>query len=99
MDKQEKNQRNIASGMDAAKEADASGVGITRRTFIRRSLVAGAAVGAASQGLFPIISTLDVAYGAQEFRFAWISDTHLYPKTLNTRFVEKAERAVKTSRR
>jgi 3',5'-cyclic AMP phosphodiesterase CpdA len=69
-------------------------VGITRRTFIRTSLVAGAAVGAAAQGLFPIISTLDVAYGAQEFRFAWISDTHLYPKTLNTRFVEKVERAV-----
>ena len=94
MDTQERNQRNIARGMNATQGEEAGGVGITRRTFIRRSLVAGAAVGAASQGLFPIISTLDVAYGAQEFRFAWISDTHLYPKTLNTRFVEKAERAV-----
>ncbi len=94
MDKQERTQRKIASDMNAAKGAGTVGEGITRRTFIRRSLVTGAAIGAASQGLFPIISTLDVAYGAQEFRFAWISDTHLYPKTLNTRFVEKAERAV-----
>ena len=29
------------------------------------------------------------------FSFAWVSDTHLYPKTLNTRFVEKAVRAFK----
>jgi hypothetical protein len=32
--------------------------------------------------------------GADGFRFAWLSDTHLYPKTVNTRFVEKAVRAV-----
>ena len=33
--------------------------------------------------------------GATEtFRFAWISDTHLLPKEVNTRFVEKAVRAV-----
>ena len=94
MDKQDRTKRKITSGMNAAKGDGTSGEGITRRTFIHRSLVTGAAIGAASQGLFPIISALDVAYGAQEFRFAWISDTHLYPKTLNTRFVEKAERAV-----
>jgi hypothetical protein len=68
--------------------------GITRRIFLRRSLAAGAVAGAAASGLFPFIQTIDVAYGAEPFRFAWISDTHLYPKTLNTRFVEKAERAV-----
>ena len=42
---------------------------------------------------------MDMAYaqegGATEtFRFAWISDTHLLPKEVNTRFVEKAVRAV-----
>jgi len=89
MDKQDR-----IKGKDMDAEERAAAMGITRRTFIHRSLVAGAAIGAVSQGLFPIISTLDVAYGAQEFRFAWISDTHLYPRTLNTRFVEKAERAI-----
>jgi calcineurin-like phosphoesterase family protein len=69
-------------------------VGITRRAFIHRSLLAGAAAGAAASGIFPLIQTIDVAYGAEAFSFAWISDSHLYPKTLNTRFVEKAERAV-----
>jgi 3',5'-cyclic-AMP phosphodiesterase len=94
MDKQERIQRYITGNANAAKRGGAGEEGMTRRTFIHRSLVAGAAIGAASQGLFPIISTLDVAYGAEQFSFAWISDTHLYPKTLNTRFVEKAERAV-----
>jgi Icc protein len=92
MDKQNSIRRNVTQGTEG--EDGAGKAGITRRTFIHRSLVAGAAIGAASQGLFPVISTLDVAYGAQEFRFAWISDTHLYPRTLNTRFVEKAERAI-----
>ena len=68
--------------------------GITRRIFLRRSLAAGAVAGAAASGLFPFIQTIDVAFGAEAFRFAWISDSHLYPKTLNTRFVEKVERAV-----
>lgn len=90
MDTRERKKRSITQGSDPA----AGGEGITRRAFIHRSLVAGAALGAASQTLFPLINTLDVAYGAQDFRFAWISDTHLYPQTLNTRFVEKAERAV-----
>jgi Icc protein len=68
---------------------------ITRRTFFHRSLLTGAAVGAAAYGWFPLINTLDLAFGAEEFKFAWISDTHLYPKDVNTRFVEKAVRAVK----
>jgi predicted MPP superfamily phosphohydrolase len=67
---------------------------ITRRVFLRRSLLAGVAAGAAAHGFLPLIQTVDVAYGAEAFKFAWISDTHLYPKTLNTRFVEKFERAV-----
>ena len=37
-----------------------------------------------------------MAYGAEApFSFAWISDTHLYPKIVNTRFVDKTVRAVK----
>jgi len=73
------------------------GDGITRRMFLQRALIAGAAAGAAgaAHGMLPFLRTVDVANGAEPFRFAWISDTHLYPKTLNTRFIEKFERAVK----
>jgi 3',5'-cyclic AMP phosphodiesterase CpdA len=73
---------------------------ITRRTFLHRSVVAGTA-GAAAYGWFPLINTLDFAYAAPGaaagpgFKFAWISDTHLYPKDVNTRFVDKAVRAAK----
>jgi 3',5'-cyclic AMP phosphodiesterase CpdA len=68
-------------------------VQISRRTFIHRSVLAGAA-GAATYGWFPLINTLDFAYGQQApFRFAWVSDNHLYPKDVNTRFVEKTVRA------
>ena len=39
---------------------------------------------------------MNVAHAAAgSFSFAWVSDTHLYPKTLNTRFIEKAGRAFK----
>lgn len=36
-----------------------------------------------------------LGFGAEAFKFVWISDSHLYPKAVNTRFVEKATRAVK----
>lgn len=67
---------------------------ITRRTFIHKSLLTGAA-GAATYGLFPLINTIDMAFAqaAAPIRFAWISDTHLYPRDVNTRFVDKAVRA------
>lgn len=94
MSKHEKTRFTTKSKMDAAKTEQDGQVGITRRTFLHRSLMAGAALGAVSHGLFPLISSIDVAHGAEKFSFAWISDTHLYPKTLNTRFVEKAQRAV-----
>jgi predicted MPP superfamily phosphohydrolase len=74
-------------------------VSITRRIFIHRALLGGTAAAAATAGWLPRINTMDMAF-AQEagppstFRFAWISDTHLYPKEVNTRFVEKAVRAV-----
>ena len=69
---------------------------LTRRSFINKSLLKGGA-GVAAAGFFPVINTMDFAYGqgAQSFRFAWVSDTHLYPKDVNTRFVDKAVRAFK----
>lgn len=68
---------------------------LTRRTFLHRSLLGVA--GAAGYGLLPLFSTLEVAEasGGQAFRFAWLSDTHLYPRQVNSRFVDKVERAVK----
>jgi 3',5'-cyclic AMP phosphodiesterase CpdA len=69
---------------------------LTRRTLLHRSLLTGVAAGAASYGWFPLINTIDLAYGAEApFKFAWLSDTHLYPKEVNTRFVEKTVRAAK----
>jgi 3',5'-cyclic AMP phosphodiesterase CpdA len=74
-------------------ELPAGGTTITRRTFLHRSLLLGA--GAAGCGLFPVLSTIELAFaqGGEAFRFAWVSDTHLYPRTLNTRFVDKAVKA------
>jgi Icc protein len=70
-------------------------LGITRRTFINKAILAGTVTGAASIGWFPIINTIDLAFGQQApFKFAWLSDTHLYPKDVNTRFVDKTVRAV-----
>jgi len=68
---------------------------MTRRIFLHKSLLAGAA-GAAAYGFFPLINTIDMAFaaGGEPFRFAWISDTHLYPKDVNTRFVDKTVRAI-----
>jgi 3',5'-cyclic AMP phosphodiesterase CpdA len=69
---------------------------ITRRTFIHRSLLTGGAAGAAAFGWFPFINTIDIAYAAEQpFKFAWLSDTHLYPKSVNTRFVDKTVLAAK----
>lgn len=72
---------------------------LTRRLFIHKSLYAGVAMGAAGAaitGWFPMFNTLTIAH-AQEapFSFAWISDTHLYPKEVNSRFVDQAVRAAK----
>ena len=69
---------------------------ITRRTFIHRSCLVGAASVGETFAWWPLMNTLDIAYAAeQSFKFAWISDTHLYPRSLNTRFVEKVVRAAK----
>jgi 3',5'-cyclic AMP phosphodiesterase CpdA len=72
---------------------------ITRRLLIHKSVSSGLAAGAAGAaitGWFPLINTLTIAHAADApFSFAWISDTHLYPQTVNTRFVEKVTRAAK----
>src|SRR3546814_10339762 len=72
---------------------------LTRRTFLHKSVLTGAAAtaGAAAYGWLPLINTLDVAVakGAQPFRFAWVSDTHLSPRDVNQRFVDKTVRALK----
>lgn len=71
-------------------------ISITRRTFLHQSLLAGAAVaGGSALNFFQTFTTLGVAHAAESFSFAWVSDTHLYPKSLNTRFIEKAQRAFK----
>lgn len=70
---------------------------VTRRTFLHKSLLTGTAVGAASYGWFPLLNTIQVASAAtvEPFKFAWLSDTHLYPRDVNERFVEKTVRAIK----
>ena len=73
---------------------------LDRRTFMKVSLAATAAV--ASQGLVTPHSfqPVRVAYGQTPgqkgagFRFAYISDSHLYERKLNDRFVNALLRAV-----
>src|SRR6266446_4361760 len=67
---------------------------IARRTFIHKSCLTGAATVAQTFAWWPLLNTIDVAQAAEQpFKFAWVSDTHLYPRSLNTRFVEKVVRA------
>jgi len=70
-------------------------ISIGRRIFLHRSLAAGAAVAAGAYGWWPLINTIEVAHAQERFQFAWLSDTHLYPRDVNERFVEKTIRAVK----
>ncbi len=98
MNELENDRRAIHQQVGLSGEAPDRSISITRRTFLHRSLVLGGA-SAAACGLFPLMNTLDLAYaaeaGGETFKFAWISDTHLYPKELNSRFVEKTIRAIK----
>lgn len=69
---------------------------LSRRSLIHKSCLFGAASVAETFGWWPLMNTMEVAYAAEEpFTFAWISDTHLYPKSVNTRFVDKITRAAK----
>jgi 3',5'-cyclic-AMP phosphodiesterase len=97
MDDIKREQEEIRRELERPDERPGGSIGITRRTFLHRSLLGGAGAGAAAFGWFPLVNTLDITLGqaGSSFKFAWISDTHLYPKDVNTRFVEKATRAVK----
>ncbi len=96
MDPLQTERREMARALSPRGARPDPSLAITRRTFIHKSLVtAGVAAGAAAYGWFPLINTVDLAFGQTAFKFAWISDTHLYPRQVNTRFVEKAVRAVK----
>lgn len=73
---------------------------LDRRGFLKVSAAAFGA--AAAQGLMPPTSfqPISLAYGAtasgsaRTFRFAYISDSHLYEKSLNDRFANSLMRAV-----
>jgi 3',5'-cyclic-AMP phosphodiesterase len=94
MDEIERERSELKKTLEASDERPDRSLKITRRTFLHRSLLAGA--GTAAYGWFPLVNTLDLAVGAQAgFRFAWVSDYHLYPKEVNTRFVDKTVRAFK----
>jgi hypothetical protein len=97
MDELKRERQEMRQVLEGTGERPAASIGITRRTFLHRSLLGGAGAGAAAFGWFPLVNTLDLTLGQAGggFKFAWISDTHLYPKDVNTRFVEKATRAVK----
>jgi 3',5'-cyclic AMP phosphodiesterase CpdA len=96
MSELEHDRRQIATALELPGASPDPSLQITRRTFIHRSLVTGAATTAGTFAWWPLINTIDVAHAAEQpFKFAWISDTHLYPRSLNTRFVDKTVRAVK----
>ena len=97
MDKTDNRSERLAmqKELGAKGERPARSLGISRRIFLHKSVLAGVG-GAAAAGWFPFLNTIEVAQAAQtSFRFAWISDTHMYPREVNTRFVEKTIRAFK----
>src|SRR5688500_14764073 len=95
MDEILKERREMAKELRGDGEKPDRSLSITRRSFLHNSLLTGAG-SVATFGWFPLINTLDFALGAvTPFRFAWVSDNHLYPKNVNTRFVDKATRAMK----
>ncbi len=96
MNELDKIRRTMQRELNPPGKRPAPATTITRRTFIQKSLIGGAAGMAAYSGWFPLINTIDVASAAvKPFKFAWISDTHLYPRDVNERFVEKTKRAIK----
>jgi Predicted phosphohydrolases len=72
---------------------------LDRRTFLKLSLAAVAAAAAEGVGFnFHSFQPVRVAHAAaatkEEFTFAYISDSHLYKRELNDRFVRQLLRAV-----
>jgi len=96
MSELERERREMAATLQTPGDQPDPTTQITRRTFIHRSCLTGAATVGQTFGWWPLINTIDVAHAAEApFKFAWISDTHLYPKSVNQRFVDKLQRAVK----
>ena len=99
MNEVDRERREMAHVLRPAGDRPDGSLKITRRLFVHRSLytgVAAGAAGAAITGWFPTINTLSMAYAAEApFSFAWISDTHLYPENVNSRFVDKVKRAAR----
>ena len=92
----EQDRREIATVLNQPGVRPDPKLRITRRTFIHRSCLVGAASVGETFAWWPLMNTIDIAHAAEQpFKFAWISDTHLYPRSLNTRFVEKVVRAAK----
>jgi 3',5'-cyclic-AMP phosphodiesterase len=92
----ERERREIAAALQQPGVSPDPSLRLTRRIFLHKACVLGAATVGQTFGWWPLLNTIDVAYAAEEpFKFAWISDTHLYPKSVNTRFVEKCVRAAK----
>lgn len=71
---------------------------LDRRSFLKVATgAAGAAAAAGAHYPFHSFIPVDVAYGAESrpaWRFAYISDSHLYVKSQNDRFVRQLLRAV-----
>jgi len=81
--------------MDARKDFFRDLGRVDRRSFLKIS--AAAAGAAAASGLIPYHSFQPVAVAAEgqpAFKFAYISDSHLYEKHINDRFVRSILRAV-----
>jgi predicted MPP superfamily phosphohydrolase len=70
---------------------------LDRRSFLKVSAAAAAAAAGAGVGFHPhSFLPIDVAHAAVEspFRIAYVSDSHLYDRTVNERFVRQLLRAV-----
>jgi Icc protein len=86
MDHLQDERREMARTLNTAGARTDPSLRITRRIFLHKSLLtAGVAASATTYGWFPLINTIDLAWGQTAFKFAWISDTHLYPRDVNTR--------------
>src|ERR1700747_330181 len=96
MSELDRERREMAAALERPGARPDASLQITRRTFIHRSCLTGAATVAQTFGWWPLLNTIDIAYAAdQPFKFAWVSDTRLYPETVNSRFVERCRGAEK----
>ena len=77
----ERERREIAAALQQPGVSPDPSLRLTRRIFLHKSCILGAATVGQTFGWWPLLNTIDVAYAAEEpFKFAWISDTHLYPR-------------------